>query len=42
MTAGEEVVTIGIDAISDGTAVRVSRDVDPFSGTAQANKDGGK
>jgi RND family efflux transporter MFP subunit len=30
--AGEEVVVIGMDSISDGTPVRVSRDVDPFKG----------
>ncbi len=34
VSAGEEVVTIGIDAISDGSTVRVSRDVDPFKGRA--------
>jgi RND family efflux transporter MFP subunit len=32
VTAGEEVVTVGMDAISDGALVRVSRDVDPFKG----------
>jgi RND family efflux transporter MFP subunit len=37
IVAGDEVVTIGIDAISDGASVRVSRGVDPF-----APKDGGK
>jgi len=29
---GEEVVTAGADAISDGTTVRVARDIDPFTG----------
>jgi RND family efflux transporter MFP subunit len=28
----DEVVTVGMDAISDGATVRVSRDVDPFKG----------
>ncbi len=32
VVVGDEVVTIGMDAISDGAAVRVSRDVDPFKG----------
>lgn len=35
---GEEVVTTGIDAISDGATVRVSRGVDPFSGGAADKK----
>jgi RND family efflux transporter MFP subunit len=34
VTPGEEVVTTGIDAISDGATVRPTRGVDPFSGTA--------
>ncbi len=42
VTAGEEVVTIGIDTISDGSTVRVSRNVDPYSGMASTNEDGGK
>jgi RND family efflux transporter MFP subunit len=29
---GDEVVTAGIDVLSDGAAVRVTRDVDPFTG----------
>ncbi len=29
---GEEIVTAGADAISDGTTVRVQRDVDPYAG----------
>lgn len=37
VSAGEEVVTIGMDAISDGAVVRVSRDVDPFKGRVDAS-----
>ncbi len=36
VSAGDEVVTVGTDAISDGAAVRVSRDVDPFKGRLDA------
>ncbi len=36
--AGDEVVTVGIDAISDGSTVRVSRDVDPYKGRLDAGK----
>jgi membrane fusion protein, multidrug efflux system len=36
LAAGEEVVTVGMDAISDGATVRVSRDVDPFKGHVDA------
>ena len=32
LQAGEEVVTAGADGLSDGTAVRVVRDVNPYSG----------
>ncbi len=32
VTAGEEVVTAGADAIGDGATVRVTRDVDPYTG----------
>jgi membrane fusion protein (multidrug efflux system)/multidrug efflux system membrane fusion protein len=32
LTAGEEVVTAGADGLSDGSAVRVTRDVDPYNG----------
>lgn len=32
VSAGEELVTVGTDAISDGTIVRAIRDVDPFKG----------
>lgn len=32
LVAGEEIVTTGIDAVSDGTQVRAVRGVDPFSG----------
>jgi membrane fusion protein, multidrug efflux system len=32
LAVGDEVVTVGMDAISDGAQVRVSRDVDPFLG----------
>jgi membrane fusion protein (multidrug efflux system) len=39
VSPGEEVVTLGIDAISDGATVRATRGVDPFSGgTADAAK----
>ncbi|MBX3224537.1 MAG: efflux RND transporter periplasmic adaptor subunit [Labilithrix sp.] len=37
VAAGEEVVTVGMDAISDGAVVRVSRDVDPFKGRVDAS-----
>lgn len=33
---GEEIVTAGADVISDGTTVRVQRDVDPYTGTLTA------
>jgi RND family efflux transporter MFP subunit len=33
---GSEVVVVGMDSISDGTVVRVSRDVDPFTGHLDA------
>lgn len=39
VSVGDEVVTVGMDAISDGAAVRVSRDVDPFKG--RISSDGG-
>jgi RND family efflux transporter MFP subunit len=32
LAAGDEVVTTGIDAVSDGATVRPVRDVDPFTG----------
>lgn len=32
LVAGEEVVTTGIDTVSDGAQVRAVRDVDPFTG----------
>jgi multidrug efflux system membrane fusion protein len=32
VSAGEEVVTAGADAIGDGATVRVTRDVDPYTG----------
>jgi hypothetical protein len=32
LAAGEEVVTAGADAIGDGATVRVTRDVDPYTG----------
>ncbi|MBX3193101.1 MAG: efflux RND transporter periplasmic adaptor subunit [Labilithrix sp.] len=32
LAVGEEIVTTGIDAVSDGAAVRVVRGVDPFTG----------
>ena len=37
----EEVVTVGMDAISDGATVRVSREVDPFRGRVDASAPGG-
>lgn len=40
VAAGEEVVTVGTDAISDGATVRVSRDVDPFKGRVDAGAKG--
>lgn len=33
LSAGEEVVIAGADTLSDGMAVRVTRDVNPYSGT---------
>ncbi len=36
LTAGEEVVTAGADGLSDGSTVRVARDIDPFSGAKAA------
>lgn len=41
VAAGEEVVTVGTDTISDGATVRVSRDVDPFKGRVDAGAQGG-
>ena len=38
LTAGEEVVTTGIDAISDGATVRAVRGVDPFTGKGLGKK----
>lgn len=35
---GQEVVTIGIDAVSDGTQVRAVRGVDPFTGKGLGQK----
>jgi membrane fusion protein (multidrug efflux system) len=32
LAEGEEVVTAGVDVVSDGSSVRVTRDVDPFTG----------
>lgn len=36
LTAGEEVVIAGADALADGTVVRVVRDVNPYTGAATA------
>jgi RND family efflux transporter MFP subunit len=36
LAEGDEVVTAGIDVLSDGAAVRVTRDVDPYSGASLA------
>jgi RND family efflux transporter MFP subunit len=38
LAAGEEVVTTGIDAVSDGAQVRAVRDVDPFTGKGLGKK----
>jgi len=38
---GDEVVTAGSDVLSDGSAVRVTRDVDPYSGAKLAGSAGG-
>jgi RND family efflux transporter MFP subunit len=38
VAAGEEVVTTGIDAVSDGTVVRAVRGVDPFTGKGLGQK----
>lgn len=40
ITVGDEVVTTGIDVISDGTTVRAVRDVDPFTGQRTAAPQG--
>jgi hypothetical protein len=32
LASGDEVVVAGADGLADGTTVRVSRDVDPFTG----------
>ena|GEM_PF-6339239 len=34
LAPGEEVVTAGLEALSDGATVRVARGVDPYSGKA--------
>ncbi len=38
VAVGEEIVTVGIDAVSDGTQVRASRGVDPFTGKGLGQK----
>jgi RND family efflux transporter MFP subunit len=38
VAVGEEVVTVGIDAISDGATVRALRGVDPFTGKGLGQK----
>jgi RND family efflux transporter MFP subunit len=38
IAVGEEIVTVGIDAISDGTTVRAARGVDPFTGKGLGQK----
>ncbi len=40
LAEGEEVVTAGIDVLSDGSQVRVTRDVDPYSGAKLAGPAG--
>jgi membrane fusion protein (multidrug efflux system) len=39
LTPGDEIVTAGIDGLSDGIQVRVTRDVDPYSGGSVATPD---
>lgn len=34
LSDGDDIVTAGIDVLSDGAQVRVARDVDPYSGTS--------
>lgn len=41
VNAEDEVVTVGMDAISDGATVRVSRDIDPFKGHLAQSSDAG-
>jgi hypothetical protein len=36
LQVGEEVVTAGADGLSDGTTVRVVRDVNPYTGEKNA------
>jgi membrane fusion protein (multidrug efflux system) len=36
LSEGEEVVTAGVDVLSDGASVRAVRDVDPYTGVTQA------
>jgi RND family efflux transporter MFP subunit len=36
LSAGEEVVIAGADALADGTVVRVARDVNPYTGASSA------
>jgi len=38
IAAGEEIVTTGMDAISDGAQVRAVRGVDPFTGKGLGKK----
>jgi membrane fusion protein (multidrug efflux system) len=38
LAPGEEVVTAGLEALSDGATVRVARGVDPYSGKASAGR----
>jgi hypothetical protein len=40
LARGDEVVTAGVDALSDGAQVRAQRNVDPYSGVASSGPDG--
>jgi RND family efflux transporter MFP subunit len=42
VAAGDEVVTVGMDAISDGATVRPIRDLDPFKGKTDGGAAGSK
>lgn len=42
LAVGDEIVTIGLDAISDGSTVRISRHVDPFKGHLDAGPASGR
>jgi len=40
LASGDEVVTAGVDALSDGAQVRAQRNVDPYTGVASSGPDG--